>query len=91
MFNAGVAITLFEVTPGFWARFSILYVMLISLYANFATDYGAVSAAQASTAAGPVGKNFKQQQDELAADRELLRTNVELTREVHRLLKELKK
>ena len=34
-----------------WAKYSLFYVTLISLYANFATNYGALSASQSSRAA----------------------------------------
>lgn len=34
-----------------WDKYSIFYVTLISLYANFATNYGALSASQSSEAA----------------------------------------
>jgi hypothetical protein len=42
------AIVVFFALPGFWAHASILYLTLCSLYANFATDYGAMSAALAA-------------------------------------------
>jgi hypothetical protein len=44
-----IAVTvLFFALPGFWAQFSLYYLVMVSLYANFSTDYGALSAAQAS-------------------------------------------
>lgn len=46
-----LAVTVFLLLPGVWASASIFYLVLVSLYANFATDYGAVSAAEASSAA----------------------------------------
>lgn len=50
--NFCVATFVFFTFPGFWAMASIYYVTAISLYANFATDYGALNASQASLAAG---------------------------------------
>lgn len=49
--NMIVATLVFALAPGLWAQASILYLVLVSLYANFATDYGAVSAAEASESA----------------------------------------
>lgn len=46
--NFVVAIACFVFAQGFWQRISVLYLVLVSLYANFATDYGAVSAAEAA-------------------------------------------
>lgn len=46
--NFFVALFVFFAFPGFWAHASVLYLVLVSLYANFATDYGAVSAALAA-------------------------------------------
>jgi len=34
-----------------WDKYSIFYVTVISLYANFATNYGALSASESSEAA----------------------------------------
>lgn len=51
MLNMVAATVVFFVAPGIWANASILYLVLVSLYANMATDYGAVSAAEASTEA----------------------------------------
>jgi len=48
LINKVVAVTIFIVFPGFWARASVLYLVIVSLYANFATDYGAASASEAS-------------------------------------------
>ena len=49
--NMLVALSVFTFAPGIWAQSSILYLVIVSLYANFATDYGAVSAAESSDAA----------------------------------------
>ena len=46
--NFFMALFVFFAFPGFWAHASVLYLVLVSLYANFATDYGAVSAALAA-------------------------------------------
>lgn len=49
--NMLVATGVFFFAPGLWATASIFYLVIVSLYANFATDYGAVSAAEASDSA----------------------------------------
>lgn len=49
--NMIAATVVFFAAPGVWANASILYLVLVSLYANMATDYGAVSAAEASVEA----------------------------------------
>lgn len=46
--NFVLAVIVFFAFPGLWAHASVLYLVLVSLYANFATDYGAVSAALAA-------------------------------------------
>lgn len=46
--NAIVATLVFFFATDFWSKVSIFYIVFISLYANFATDYDALSAAQAS-------------------------------------------
>jgi hypothetical protein len=48
LLNMLVAASVFVFAQGFWARFSVFYLVLISLYANFATDYGAVPASEAA-------------------------------------------
>ncbi len=45
--NAVAVVSLFFLTPGIWLRASVLYLILVSLYANLSTDYGAMSAALA--------------------------------------------
>jgi hypothetical protein len=42
--NAALAIACFIFLPMVWASASVLYLVLVSLYANFATDYGAIPA-----------------------------------------------
>lgn len=46
--NFAIAIGVFFFAPGLWAQASICYLAMISIYANFATDYDALSASQAS-------------------------------------------
>jgi len=46
--NMVAAVLVFSFAKGFWNHASVLYLVLVSLYANFATDYGAVSAAEAA-------------------------------------------
>lgn len=46
--NMLLAVAVFVFLPGIWQAVSVLYLVCISLYANFATDYGAVSAAIAA-------------------------------------------
>jgi hypothetical protein len=49
--NMIAATVVFFFAPGLWAQAAVFYLVLVSLYANFATDYGAVSAAEASESA----------------------------------------
>jgi hypothetical protein len=44
-----VAIAVCIFAPALWLRISIIYVVVISHYANYATDTGAMAAANAST------------------------------------------
>lgn len=46
--NMFIAVAVFVFLQGLWLKASILYLVIVSLYANFATDYGAVSASEAS-------------------------------------------
>lgn len=46
--NAIVGATIAVLFPHVWITIGVLYVFLLSIYANWDTDYGAVSAAQAS-------------------------------------------
>jgi hypothetical protein len=46
--NFVLALIVFFAFPGLWAHASVLYLVLVSLWANFATDYGAVSSALAA-------------------------------------------
>ena len=49
LFNAVAAVGVFTFVPGVWARVSVLYLVLVSLYANWATDFGSMSAAEAAS------------------------------------------
>lgn len=51
LINMPVCTFIFFAFPGFWDKYSVFYVLLVSLYANFATNYGALSASQSSEAA----------------------------------------
>lgn len=48
LLNMALALSVYMFAPGLWSKASVLYLVLVSLYANFATDYGAVSAAEAA-------------------------------------------
>jgi hypothetical protein len=47
-------VCLFTLANHFWQIVSVLYLVLISLYANWATDYGAMSAALAAQDQAPL-------------------------------------
>ena len=47
-------VCLFSFANHFWQIVSVLYLVLISLYANWATDYGAMSAALAAQDQAPL-------------------------------------
>lgn len=49
--NIVVVTFVFFCFPAVWAAYSVYYLVFISLYANFSTNYGAASAAEANTAA----------------------------------------
>ena len=49
-----VVTSVFFGAPGLWAKASVLYLVLISLYANLATDYGSMSASMAAFGSGPL-------------------------------------
>jgi hypothetical protein len=48
LINMAVVVGAFSFLPAVWKTASVLYLVLVSLYANFATDYGAMSAAEAA-------------------------------------------
>lgn len=45
--NGVVATGVYILAPGLWNKLSILYLTVVSLYANLATDYDGLSSAQA--------------------------------------------
>jgi hypothetical protein len=49
LLNIPLVTLVFFFAPAFWSKASIFYILVVSLYANFATDYDAVSASEAST------------------------------------------
>lgn len=61
--NAVVATLIFIFFPDFWAQASIFYVTIVSLYANFATDYGALIASQAALSAGRAAQQVIKESD----------------------------
>jgi hypothetical protein len=63
--NAAVVIALFSFAPAVWAKASILYLVLISIYSCWATEFGAMSAAEAA-AEGPVSAFSVDAQSEAA-------------------------
>lgn len=48
MINAVAGAVMLFLWPTEWVKIGVFYVFLLSIYANWDTDYGAVSAAQAS-------------------------------------------
>lgn len=52
LLNMILASIVFFGFPEFWAVASVYYLVLLSLYANFATDYGALIASQAAYGIG---------------------------------------
>jgi hypothetical protein len=53
-FSMITVVCLFTFASHFWQVVSVLYLVLISLYANWATDYGAMSAALAAQQESPL-------------------------------------
>ena len=53
-FSMITVVCLFTFANHFWQVVSVLYLVLISLYANWATDYGAMSAALAAQQLSPL-------------------------------------
>lgn len=51
--NMLAVLAVYVLANGVWQRASVLYLVLVSLYANLATDYGAASAAMAAGGLGP--------------------------------------
>jgi hypothetical protein len=52
--NFPIVLYVFIYQPGIWNKYGVFYVLIASLYANFATDFGALSGAQASMKADRV-------------------------------------
>ena len=48
MLNLAAGTGLLILEPGLWLKIGVFYVFALSIYANWDTDYGAVSAAQSS-------------------------------------------
>lgn len=46
--NGSIVLTTYFLLPHVWHNFSVLYLVLVSLYANFATDYGAMPGSHAA-------------------------------------------
>lgn len=46
--NFPAVTALFFLAPGLWVKVGLLVTLIYSIYANFATDYGAMSAAMAA-------------------------------------------
>lgn len=67
--NVPVAVALLVLAPGVWLRFSVLYVLLLSLYANADTDYDAMSAAEAALHAQGAERNTTPTVSTAAAER----------------------
>jgi hypothetical protein len=57
--NMIIAVLVYSFAPHVWATASILYLVLISLYANFATDYGAVPGSEAAISAADISVTVK--------------------------------
>lgn len=69
----------------FWLKVSVLYLVLISLYANLATDYGSMSASMAAFGPGnalpviPLDTSVTAHYDQQAQIQALIQRNNELT------------
>jgi len=46
--NAALVSIVYFAFGGIWGRFSIIYLVYVSLYANFSTDYGALPSSHAA-------------------------------------------
>lgn len=57
LFNIIVVVVVFIINKAFWEHVSILYLVIVSLYANFATDYGAVPSSYAAMKAQEMSDN----------------------------------
>lgn len=54
--NMLIAIGVFTLANGFWQKASVFYLVIVSLYANFATDFGAIPGAEAAISAEDIKK-----------------------------------
>jgi hypothetical protein len=54
LINFPAVILLFIFAPGLWLKAGILITLIYSIYANFATDYGSMSAAMAAFSRDPL-------------------------------------
>jgi hypothetical protein len=52
--NFPAVTALFFFAPGVWVKVGLLVTLIYSIYANFATDYGAMSAAMAAYGVAPL-------------------------------------
>ena len=59
---------------GVWAKLSVLYLVLVSLYANFATDYGAMPGSHAAIKADEI--KAKQDNDDVRTSAEQTQVNL---------------
>jgi hypothetical protein len=92
-----VAVSLvFFLDQPLWIRVSVFYLVLISLYANLATDYGSMSASMAAFAPGEHLPEIPMESTqavahyaESAQTRALLEQNTALTQQVHDLTRQI--
>ena len=56
------ATCMFLLARGFWNHFSVYYLVIVSLYANFATDYDACSASLAGIHAKDAAERIEDEQ-----------------------------
>lgn len=91
--NFPLVIYLFFGLPVIWLKWGIFITLIYSIYANFATDYGAMSAALAAEGQaplpaipleGPSATRHYQQQDELHELMLAIRRGTDLLEEIHR-------
>jgi hypothetical protein len=52
--NFPIVLYVFAYQKPIWDKYGVFYVLIASLYANFATDFGALSGAQASMKADKI-------------------------------------
>lgn len=57
--NMACAILVFFLLPSIWASASILYLVLVSLYANWATDFDGISSSLAAIHAMRASKSLR--------------------------------